>query len=152
MRRHKSLVPLSQDHHNGLMLAQLIKKGAPEFKGLPTDIEGKITYTKESWENELKFHFDNEENILFPAVSGKNDEINILIHELIKEHSDIKNKINQLNKLPEIENNLNDLGYLLENHIRKEERDFFQKLQKICKSELDELLGKIQRANKSCKI
>lgn len=150
MKRHKSLIPLSQDHHNGLMLAQLIKRGAPEYKGLPTDLEGKLQYTQDVWNNELKDHFKNEENILFPAVYGSNKEIDVLINELKNEHSSIELKIIELNDELDREKNLNDLGHLLELHIRKEERILFQQLQNHCKSELQNLEGKILPANKGC--
>jgi hypothetical protein len=35
MRRNKSLVPLSHDHFHGLIIAQLIKKGAPPYNVFP---------------------------------------------------------------------------------------------------------------------
>ena len=152
MKRHKSLIPLSQDHHNGLMLAQLIKKGAPEYKDLPKDIDGKISYTLNVWHNELKFHFKNEENVLFPAVSGKSQEIDILINELNNEHSLIELKIIELNDPTDSEKQLDDLGNLLELHIRKEERILFEKIQSILHNELTDLEGKIPRAHDSCNI
>ena len=152
MKRHKSLIPLSQDHHNGLMLAQLIKKDAPEYRGLPTDLGGKLRYAQDMWKNELKDHFKNEENILVPAVSGKNEEIDVLINELKNEHSSIELKIIELNDPTDIQKELDELGSLLELHIRKEERIFFQQLQKYCLSELENLDGKITPANRSCKI
>ena len=152
MRRHKSLIPLSQDHHNGLMLAQLIKKGAPEYKGLPTNIDGKVKFIKESWKNELKSHFSNEEKILFPKVSGKNAELDILINDLKEEHRDIEDIIVNLDSSHCLEDKINELGILLESHIRKEERVFFEKLQSLCKDELEELQGIILPANNNCKI
>ena len=71
MKRHKALIPLSHDHHHGLLLAQLIKKNAPDYKGLPKDLNGKIKYTIDIYNSSLKQHFDDEEKILFPAVTGK---------------------------------------------------------------------------------
>ena len=61
MKRHKALIPLSHDHHHGLLLPQLIKKNAPDYKGLPKDLEGKINYTLETYNSSLKNHFDDEE-------------------------------------------------------------------------------------------
>lgn len=152
MKRHNSLIPLSQDHHHGLMLAQLIKRGAPEYKGLPSDIEGKVKYAKESWENELRTHFSNEENILFPSVKGKNIEINELIDDLLTEHREIEKKITELEVNNESEEKLHDLGEKLENHIRKEERILFQQLQLSCYNELEQLTGKILPAKNDCII
>ena len=42
MKRHSSLVPYSQDHHKILVLAQVLKKDVPDYKGMPTDLKGKI--------------------------------------------------------------------------------------------------------------
>ena len=61
MKRHKSLIPLSQDHHNGLMLAQLLKEGAPEYRGLPKDTDGKVNYLNRNLKQELGPHFENED-------------------------------------------------------------------------------------------
>ena len=102
MKRHKGLIPLSQDHHHGLMLAQLIKKGAPEYKGLPTDLIGKVNYVKESWEKELKLHFENEENILFPFVKSKDEVIDTLIDDILDEHKHIESLVKKLDTHPDV--------------------------------------------------
>jgi len=150
MKRHKSLIPLSQDHHHGLMLAQLIKKGTPEYKGLPTTISGKINYVKLAWENELKIHFENEEKILFPAIKGKNHDIDKLIEEILEEHNQIKTLVSNLSTCEIPDNTLNDLGVLLEQHIRKEERSFFEKVQILLDKDLKALEGKIAPAKNQC--
>jgi iron-sulfur cluster repair protein YtfE (RIC family) len=150
MKRHESLIALSHDHHHGLMLAQLIKKGAPEYKGLPTDIIGKVKYAEEAWEKELKVHFNNEEKILFPFVRGKDAKLDQLIDEILVEHKQIKKLFDKLNKSSDKEAVLNNLGILLEKHIRQEEREVFQKIQTLFKDELNELNGKIIAVKNSC--
>lgn len=152
MKRHKSLIPLSHDHHHGLMMAQLIKKGAPEYKGLPVDLAGKIKFVKHSWETELKLHFENEEKILFPFVKGKNEEIDKLIDEILDEHIKIKNLILELDSTNNYETVLNNLGLLLEQHIRKEERKLFTMIQTHFNDDLTELEGKILAVKNSCSI
>ena len=150
MKRHGSLIALSHDHHHGLMLAQLIKMGAPEYKGLPTDVNEKVNHVKETWEKELKLHFENEENILFPFVKGKDVELDNLIEEILEEHIQIKNLIKSLDLAENQEDILNILGTKLEEHIRKEEREVFQKIQALFKDELNELNGKIIAVKDSC--
>ena len=54
MKRHESLAPLSREHHEGLILAQLLKKGAPAYRGLPTDLAGKLSYAREMFERILE--------------------------------------------------------------------------------------------------
>ena len=150
MKRHPSLIALSHDHHHGLMLAQLIKKGAPEYKGLPTDIIGKVKYAKEAWEKELKLHFKNEEEILFPFVKNKNVDLDKLIEGILEEHKQIKSLVKNLDTSENKEEVLNDLGILLEKHIRKEERQVFKMIQMLFEDELNELEGKIISVKDSC--
>ncbi|MBN1301887.1 MAG: hemerythrin domain-containing protein [Melioribacteraceae bacterium] len=144
MKRHKSIIALSQDHHHGLLLAQLIKDGAPEYKGLPKDIKGKTAYALDAWESELKIHFENEEKILFPFVLGREILLDKLISEIKEEHSKIKSLCEDLKTSSNKNDLLNELGLALENHIRKEERILFEKIQEVFDdSELDQLAGKI---------
>ncbi|HET55403.1 MAG TPA: hemerythrin domain-containing protein [Ignavibacteria bacterium] len=145
MKRHKNLIGLSHDHHHGLRLAQLIKKDAPVYKDLPNDVEGKISYTIKAWKEELNYHFKNEEEILFPAVENRDEKIDELIDELLVEHEEIEYKISQLKTSSEKEEILNDLGYILEQHIRKEERELFDRIQEVFgEDELDNLIDKIE--------
>ena len=152
MKRHKTLIPLSQDHHNGLMLAQLIKEGAPEYRGLPTDVEGKVNYLRESWQKEIEPHFKNEENILFAEIYGKNQDIDLIIDELKSEHQKLERLIGEIEISKDVQRLLSSIGFLLENHIRKEERLLFEKIQFLLAEELNHLEGKIPRAIDSCKI
>ena len=131
IKRHKALHILSHDHHHGLILAQLIKKGSPQYKNLPTTTEGKKDYSIRFYNDELIKHFNDEENILFPVVNGKDDEIDNFIEEIIIEHKKIKQLVNQLESDEDVKNTLDKLGNLLESHIRKEERDLFIKIQEI---------------------
>ena len=152
MKRHKSIIALSHDHHHGLMLAQLIKKNAPEYKGLPTDLIGKVNHVKDSWEKELNLHFENEENILFPFVKGKDEEIDKLIEEVLEEHKLIESLVKKLDTHSDIESTLDQLGKALESHIRKEERELFQKIQLSFGEELNKLEGKIIAVKDDCGI
>ena len=131
IKRDKALHILSHDHHHGLILAQLIKKGSPQYKNLPNTTEGKKDYSIKFYYDELVKHFEDEENILFPVVNGKDEETNNLIKEIITEHKKIKQLVNQLESDEDVEHTLDELGNILESHIRKEERDLFMKIQEI---------------------
>ncbi len=149
MKRTRTLIPLSQDHHHGLLLAALIKKDAPPYKTLPQTTEGKLEYTLKAWENELSIHFKNEEEILFPVVKGKDEEIDGLINGILEEHKEIEKLIVLLKTSENKIDTLDNLGNLLERHIRKEERILFQKIQEIfTEKELENLVGKISRVKK----
>ena len=140
MKRHKSLIFISHDHYHGLQLGQLIKKNAPQLKNLPNDIEGKKNYTINFYENDLLHHFYLEENIILPAVKGRNKEIDKLFNELINEHREIEKTVESLKENTNIEDKLDKLGTLLQEHIRKEERILFEKIQKeLSEEELQKL-------------
>ena len=141
MKRHRSLYPLSHDHHQGLILAQLIKKNAPKYKNLPNTIDGKVEYTIYFYNTELVKHFRNEEEILFPPAKGKDKKIDSLIDEIISEHRKIKSLVDSLKSENNYENVLDELGNLLESHIRKEERSLFPEIEKILSEKELELLA-----------
>ena len=131
MKRNPALYTLSHDHHQGLILAQQLKKGAPQYKGMPSTLEDKKEYTLSFYKTELVKHFQDEEEILFPAVKNKNDELDRKIAEIISEHRKMESLIKDLEKTDQLENVLDELGHLLEKHIRKEERELFIEIEKI---------------------
>jgi iron-sulfur cluster repair protein YtfE (RIC family) len=140
MKRHKSLIFISHDHYHGLQLAQLIKKNSPKFKNLPNDLEGKKNYTITFYENDLLHHFYLEENIILPAVKGRNKEIDKLFEEMIVEHKNIERAVESLKENTDIEDKLNEIGLMLQDHIRKEEKILFEKIQdELSEDELQKL-------------
>ena len=42
MKRHPTLAHLSREHQGALILAKLLQEDAPDYKGLPTDKNGKL--------------------------------------------------------------------------------------------------------------
>lgn len=153
MRRHNALRSLSQEHHHGLMIAQLIKAGSPEYKGLPTSTTDKKLFTIKFFEENLIPHFKKEEEVLFPRSKKKNPLIKKLIIDLINQHKEISTLIDNLkgSSQPEIE--LDKLGKLLEAHIRKEERELFPMIQEnLSDDELLKLEFDIGDASPGCKI
>ena len=148
MKRHTALYSLSHDHHQGLILAQQIKKGAPQYKGMPSTVEGKRDYTIQFYNSELNRHFANEEEILFPAVKNKNAELDRKIAEIISEHRKMETLIRDLEKTDRFENVLDELGYLLEKHIRKEERELFVRIEEVLNENELESLSTILKESK----
>ena len=133
MKRHQSLIPLSRDHHAALILARLLQIGAPAYKGLPSDPEGKLAYAFNFYENELISHFITEEKI-FQLVSGINDSLDVLVQDVVAEHQKIHDLFS-LNDNVNLVAHLDTIGKLLESHIRKEERILFPLIQVTCSGE-----------------
>jgi iron-sulfur cluster repair protein YtfE (RIC family) len=152
MKRHPALVPLSQDHHKALLLAQLIKKNAPEYHGLPTDLIGKMNFAKETYHKELEHHFNDEKQIVFPNLKGKDSKLDNLITEIMSEHIILKEKILSLKVNPNLVNELDEIGRILDEHVRKEERILFEKAQDILdENELEEIKNKFDQTRPQSK-
>ncbi|OEK04733.1 hypothetical protein [Roseivirga misakiensis] len=138
MKRHQSLIPFSKFHRSCLFLALIAKENAPDVKGYPTDLAGKIDYANSFYKQALQEHFAMESK-LWNYVSSKSDLLKNIVMDLQIE----RNKLNDLffaldqSRSAEI---LYELGDLFEKHVRKEERVLFQQIQKdLTEEELSEI-------------
>jgi iron-sulfur cluster repair protein YtfE (RIC family) len=146
MKRHPALIPLSEDHHQALLLAMLLKKNAPKINKLPTDLLGKMNYAKETYHKELERHFRDEEQFVFPYLNGKDSELDDLISLIIDEHIILKEKILSLKDNPNLADQFDEIGKILDEHVRKEERILFEKAQDILnENELGEIKNKFDK-------
>lgn len=127
MPRNEALIPLSHDHHHGLVVALRLKKGGPAS---PNDswLAGADNQTPQLIkfaDNELLHHFQLEEELLFPVLLGLGiDEVSILTRELLSEHTAMRTSLDAI-RLSSDATSLKHFGDLLETHIRKEERVLF---------------------------
>lgn len=131
MKRIEAIAPLSRDHHSSLILAQLLKNGAPIYKDLPTTINDKKEYALNQYNTHIKFHFIAEEKML-EVVKNNSSVINMLFEEVIQEHNQLHTLFYELEYAVDIEKTMNEIATLLEAHIRKEERILFPILQEKC--------------------
>ena len=135
MKRVEAFAPLSRDHHGTLILAQLLKRNAPVFRGLPVNTLGKVAYAQQQFETHIKKHFQQEETIL-EMVKGCKEKIEVIAEEIKNEHQHLSLLFDSLNAARDIEQAMNTLAVKLEDHIRKEERILFPLLQQYCSEEL----------------
>ncbi len=124
MKRHESLAPLSREHHAALLLAQLLKKNAPAYKGMPTDTEGKILYAAQFYSSHLIAHFNDEEKV-FEKLKGKTAPLDDAIKKITAEHVMLRKLFEGISNQQDPINYNDTLGHSLEKHIRKEERELF---------------------------
>ena len=125
-RRHESLIPLSREHHYGLLVCLRIHRGLENHKADLVWLSERAEKVIRFFESDLKTHFAVEEEIVFRAMSGI-EEADSVIRELIEEHRDIRRLIQRLQRArsPKIAPLLREFADLLEAHIRKEERVLF---------------------------
>lgn len=131
MKRLETLIPLSHDHHHGLVMALRMKKGGPAspHDRFPSDIceqrDTLLVFTNQ----ELLPHFELEEDLLFPAcLHSKRPELEAVTLELMDEHAAMRAMLAELDGASDTEKlraTMKEFGEILESHIRKEERGFF---------------------------
>lgn len=128
MIREKFLIQLSKEHHDFLILAQLLKKDVPDYKGLPNNLNDKILYAQDKFNSKIKSHFFTEQKI-FDYLKDVDHIYTELCNEYENDHKIIERMLLNLNpNLSDIEN-LNEAGIKIYDHTRKEERLLFQQLQ-----------------------
>jgi len=135
MKRHEALAPLSRDHHGTLILAQLMKKNAPLYNGLPDNAKDKARYATEQFETHIRQHFQLEEAML-EKVKHIHPSIKILAAEIEAEHRVLTLLFQLLANTNDSEITMNELALKLTDHIRKEERILFPLLQQHCSEEV----------------
>jgi iron-sulfur cluster repair protein YtfE (RIC family) len=135
MKRHPALIPLSREHQPALLLAQLLKKDAPAFNGMPTTLNDKAIFALKMYHNNLQEHFVKEEEIL-RKVNGINADIDQLTEEILAEHQQLTGAFLSLDKEEATAEKLDALGNALDDHIRKEERLLFPLMQFHCSEEI----------------
>ncbi|MGA2594429.1 MAG: hemerythrin domain-containing protein [Bryobacteraceae bacterium] len=126
MLRDPSLIPLSQQHHNGLALCVLTRRSLCEDASA-ANVAKLAQRAIDRYELELANHFEIEEQILFPAVQKSLGELPLLA-ELIAQHREFECLIAQLRAAPSAAL-LEQLCELLSRHIRREESELFEMAQ-----------------------
>lgn len=131
-------MPLSHQHHNGLALCVLTERELR--KDSRADSIGRLAQRIiDRYEIELTNHFEIEEQILFPALPGT------MAEELKTEHRELEKLVEKLRQAPSKERIL-EFTALLRRHIRREENDYFQKVQaELPRARLEEIGAAIDR-------
>ncbi len=135
MKRHEALAPLSREHHDALILAQLLKKTAPSYKGLPQLPKDKAVYAINFYHSNLQKHFKQEEQMLH-KVKQYDSKIEEIALEIKYEHEQLTQLFVSLDKTADLETTMDTLGKALEAHVRKEERILFPLIQQHCPEEI----------------
>lgn len=125
-RRHESLVPLSREHHYGLLVCLRIHLGLETHKTSLDWLRERADKAIRFFESDLKTHFEVEEAIVFPPMRGI-EEARSTIEQLIGDHRGLAALVDRLRQTLSLEISplLRESADLVEAHIRKEERILF---------------------------
>jgi len=127
MLRDKNLVPLSRQHQHALALCVRIERAMPIADAKLADWQAEIT---QQFEAEIKVHFAAEEQIVFPAAR-RFGELNPLIDELLADHQWLRGCFAKAEARQISSTELLAFARRLSEHIRKEERQLFERLQEL---------------------
>ncbi|OKL42021.1 hemerythrin domain-containing protein [Pontibacter flavimaris] len=135
-KRDKSLVPLSREHHFGLLFCWKLRQGLKNG----TDLEVMRAYVRYFWENILKEHCQEEE-WLMERLLPHEDTQRTRMHE---EHKLIEALVELIEEGSPMNRDLfKVLDQDLTDHIRWEERELFPYLQAAAHSDELELAGQL---------
>lgn len=134
MLRDPSLIPLSRQHQSGLALCVLTRRSLCADGSLD-NVANLARRVVDRYELELANHFEIEEEVLFPACAPMP-----LIDELLAEHRAIEALVALIRAAPSAAL-LEQFCALLSKHIRREENEFFEQVQRSLPREVRERTG-----------
>jgi hemerythrin-like domain-containing protein len=93
------------------------------------------------WSSECVEHFRLEEELLLPALARHTGADDPDILRILAEHDDLRRRVAELDSTPDTAAGaLNELGRLLADHVRYEERTLFGRIEAtLAPDELDDI-------------
>jgi hemerythrin-like domain-containing protein len=137
VKRHDSLIPLSEHHHHALVqslaIAQASQLSGSERRTRFQEVAASLV---KFWEIAGSTHFREEEDVLLPALSRhvRLDQEPAIMH-MLADHAQIRASMQDLaaaldqNRLDESQ--VVQLGQLLHDHVRLEENVIFPRIESL---------------------
>ena len=150
MQRHPGLVPLSRDHHHGLVMAErlVLGRSTNPRADWPTDRPEQARRLIEFFDTDLRPHFEAEEAHVFPAAARDVAAGEALVQRLVDDHEAMRTMVREIEAgvvdaagdgpappLADLDDRLRAFGERLRRHIRIEERELFERMQAECSPE-----------------
>lgn len=145
MLRDINLVPLSRQHQHALALCVRIDRASPITEAELSAWQAEITLI---FQSEIGIHFAAEERIVFPAAR-KFQELVPLLDELLTDHAVLREFFAKAEARKMSATELSAFGQHMSAHVRKEERQLFERLQQLLnQGELSQLGKNLDEALK----
>ncbi|MBZ5646455.1 MAG: hemerythrin domain-containing protein [Acidobacteriia bacterium] len=136
MLRDKNLIPLSHQHQHALALCVRIERSL-KTGGHAADWHDEIA---QIFASEIRYHFEAEEKILFPACE-KYAPLKALVKRLLSEHATLRGLFTMAAAKKMDNRQLESFHQTLSQHIRTEERELFEQCQTLMSGEEMNSLG-----------
>jgi hemerythrin-like domain-containing protein len=137
MLRDKNLVPLSRQHQHALALCVRIERVSPISE---SDLIAWQQEIAQHFRTEIRIHFEAEELFVFPAAHFA--ELNPLIRELLEDHLWMRARFAKAEAQRLAAAEISEFAQRLSRHIRKEERQLFESLQRLMSREELAVMGR----------
>ena len=136
VKRHRALIPLSHDHHDALVAARRLRRGADG----PDPLAAATTFLA-FFASSVVPHLREEEELLFPRVVDA-EEAHELVVQALLEHQRLHLAAAELGDLVAHDRTdgptgrrMRELATLLEGHVRLEERQLFPLIETMLSEE-----------------
>src|SRR5438270_6951004 len=135
--RDKNLIPLSHQHQHALALCvridRAVQAGHLDMLAWQAEIQ-------QIFAAEIQLHFAAEEETIFPAAL-RFPELGPLVDELLTEHALLRDYFALATERTMDPAKLHDFAQHLSQHIRKEERQLFEAMQRLLSTDELEAIG-----------
>jgi len=153
MLRDKNLIPLSHQHQHALALCVRLDRA---LQANDVNLEAWQAELQTIFDQEISVHFAAEEKEVFARATGY-PELAQLVEELRSEHASLREFFTQASARTLDEQALQTMVENLAHHIRKEERQLFEGMQKVMTAEELSSIGKaldaaLKSASQACVI
>jgi hemerythrin-like domain-containing protein len=138
LKRVPALVPLSQDHHHSLVESLRLREAAAAS---PSRASAVAQDFLEHWRSAMRGHFSDEEEVLFPRAEALDPEG---VARLWAEHAELASLVERLERAlvagADVVALVEEIGWLVHDHVRFEERVLFEAVQsRLGPGELEEI-------------
>jgi len=137
MLRDRNLIPLSHQHQRALALCVRIDRASPIADADLAAWQAEIAL---HFQTEIRIHFAAEENVLFPAAR-KFPALCPLVEELLLDHFMLREGFAKAEAHAMSTTDVASFAQQMSAHIRKEERQLFERLQELMSQEELGLVG-----------
>ncbi|HTT21882.1 MAG TPA: hemerythrin domain-containing protein [Candidatus Sulfotelmatobacter sp.] len=137
MLRDNNLVPLSRQHQHALALCVRIERASP----IPeSDLGAWQKEIAHHFRAEIRVHFVAEEQVVFPPARGF-PEMTLLVDDLVSQHAWLRDCFDKAEAQRLCAAEITEFSRRLSEHIRKEERQLFEGLQRLMGREQLAVMG-----------
>jgi hemerythrin-like domain-containing protein len=139
MKRAEALRPLSREHLSALLVAKKLREAG--------DVEQVRAAFLDFWRDDGQHHFRIEEEVLLPTWAAHAEVDRAGVSRMLEEHLAVRRQALRLEAGDLSVEEVKELGTLLHDHVRFEERELFPIVEQALDAEsLDRLAAAIEGA------